>query len=203
MREFLKELEISEGVKLDKNAIDKIMTEYGKNMQTLKDENSSLKEENTKNKNKLTTYETEISSLKENSKSNDEWKTKFEELDSKFKKQEEEAKKIRDDEILTNNIMTVFGDKEFTSDYVKKGLINDIKVELNKDENKGKGISDIFASLTKDKEGLFKNPNTPASMPGMGNIDNAITKDAFEKMGYRERLELKQNNPNLYQELNK
>ena len=68
-----------------------------------------------------------------------------------------EAKRIADekakkeDEILTNNIISAFGDKKFTSDYVKNGLITDIKSELSKAENKGKGISEIFESLTKDK----------------------------------------------------
>ena len=74
----------------------------------------------------------------------------------------------KEDEILTNNIISVFGDKKFTSDYVKNGLIADIKSELGKTENKGKGISEIFESLTKDKTGLFENPNKPADMPGMG-----------------------------------
>ena len=117
---------------------------------------------------KIKTYETEIANLKESSKENDDWKSKFETLDAKIKQDEADAKAKAEDEILTNNIISAFGDKKFTSDYVRNGLIADIKSELSKAENKGKGISEIFDSLTKDKEGIFENPNKPADMPGMG-----------------------------------
>lgn len=162
MREFLK------GLDLDKETIDTIMVEYGKSVQGLKEEKESLTQ-------KVNTYETEIKTLKENSKDNDDWKSKFETLDAKIKKQEAEEAARKEDETLTNNIVSVFGNKKFTSDYVKKGLIADIKSELNKPENAGKGIKDIFESLTKDKEGIFANPNTAADMRGMG--ENKIDSD--------------------------
>ena len=104
---------------------------------------------------------------------------------------DEKAKK--EDEILTNNIISAFGDKKFTSDYVKNGLITDIKSELNKAENKGKGISEIFESLTKDKEGLFVNPNQPASMPGMGEGDNS-TPTNLDEMSFEQYKAWRNNN---------
>ena len=69
---------------------------------------------------------------------------------------------------MTNNINEVFGDKKFTSDYARSGLTNDIKNELNKPENKGRSIKDIFDALTKDKTDIFANPNQVKDMPGMG-----------------------------------
>lgn len=162
-REFL------EGLELDKEIIDSIMAEYGKTTQGLREKKEELEA-------KVKTYETEINNLKESSKDNDDWKSKFEELDGKIKKQEADAKAKAEDETLTNNIVSVFGDKKFTSDYVKNGLIADIKSELKKTENTGKGIKDIFETLTKDKQGIFENPNKPADMPSMGdggqNTDN-------------------------------
>lgn len=155
MREFLK------GLDLDKETIDSIMAEYGKNVQGLKEEKESLTQ-------KVNTYESEIKTLKEISNESEDWKTKFENLDKKIKEQEAENAKKKEEEVLTNNILSVFGDKKFTSDYVKNGLIADIKKELVKSENKGKGIKEIFETLTKDQTGLFENPNQPTSMPGMG-----------------------------------
>lgn len=158
MREFLK------GLDLDKETIDSVMAEYGKNVQNYKETVEDLKRTN--------------ETLEKNSKSDDgtDWKSKFEKLDAKIKQDEADAKAKAEDEILTNNIISTFGDKKFTSDYVKNGLITDIKTELTKTENKGKGISEIFESLTKDKTGIFENPNKPADMPGMGesgqNTDN-------------------------------
>ena len=192
MRDFLK------GLDLDKETVDSIMAEYGKNLQGLKETNEDLTK-------KVNTYETEIKTLKESSQNDENWKETFEALDTKIKNQEAENKKKQEDEILTNNIITVFGDKKFTSDYVKNGLISDIKSELNKPENKGKGISEIFESLTKDKTGIFENPNKPANMPGMGENDTTsdnITKEMFNKMSYLQRVELKEKNPELFKKMN-
>ncbi len=190
MRDFLK------GLDLDKETIDSIMAEYGKNLQGLKETNEDLTK-------KVNTYETEIKTLKENSQDDENWKEKFEALDTKIKNQEAENKRKQEDEILTNNIITAFGDKKFTSDYVKNGLISDIKSELNKAENKGKGIKEIFDNLTKDKNGIFENPNKPAGMPGMGDIDTPeITKESFNKMSYMQRVEFKEKNPELFKKMN-
>lgn len=189
-REFL------EGLELDKETIDTIMAEHGKTTQGLREKNETLTQ-------KLNTYETEIKSLQESSKDTEDWKSKFENLDKKIKEQEAEEQAKKEDETLTNNIITAFGDKKFTSDYVKNGLIADIKAELSKAENKGKGIKEIFDSLTKDKQGIFENPNKPTDMPGTGNSNSSITKETFNKMPYMQRVSLKQENPELYQELSK
>lgn len=180
MRDFLK------GLDLDKETVDSIMAEYGKNLQGLKETNEKLTK-------KVNTYETEIKTLKENSQDDENWKEKFEALDTKIKNQEAENKRKQEDEILTNNIISVFGDKKFTSDYVKNGIIADIKSELNKAENKGKGIKEIFDSLTKDKTGLFENPNQPASMPGMGEGDNS-TPTNLDEMSFEQYKAWRNNN---------
>ena len=104
-----------------------------------------------------------------------------------------DEKARQEDEILTNNIITAFGDKKFTSDYVKNGLIADIKSELNKAENKGKGISEIFESLTKDKTGLFENPNKPADMPGMGD-GSTSTPNNLDEMSFEQYKAWRKNN---------
>ena len=94
-------------------------------------------------------------------------KQKFEQLQDKVKQREEADKAAKADAELTQAIVSVFGDKQFTSEYVKKGLIEDMKAEIAKPENKGKGYAELFESLTKDKDGIFANPNPPADMAGM------------------------------------
>lgn len=157
MREFLK------GLDLDSELIDTIMAEHGKIV--------------TKDKEELQALKTEISNLKENSKDMADWKSKFEELDSKIKEQEAKKQAEEQDKILTNNILEVFGDRKFTSDYAKNGLLNDIKNGLNLPENKGKGIQELFDSLTKDKEGIFVNPNQVKDMAGMGDSGDETPKN--------------------------
>ncbi len=169
MKEFLEGLEIGENkVKLSKEEVKSILTEHGKTVTT---ETEKVK---TGLENEINTYKTTITNLENQIKdmpSSDDV-TKLQNEIASMK--EAETKRIADekakqeDETLTNNIISAFGDKKFTSDYVKEGLIRDIKTGLSKAENKGKGISEIFESLTKDKSGIFENPNQPAEIPPMG-----------------------------------
>lgn len=156
MREFLK------GLELDNETIDTIMAEYGKKVNGLREENTTLKNEKT--------------SLEKKAVADDgtDWKKKYEDLDTKVKKEESEKKEKEENEILEKNISKALGNKKFSSDYVKKGILKDVKAELEKTENKGKGIKEILDTLTKDKEGIFENPNKPADMPPSGNNNNSL-----------------------------
>lgn len=151
MREFLK------GLDLDQETIDTIMAEHGKIV--------------TKDKEELQTLKSQVKELQENSKNAEELQKKYDELTKNIEEQEAKRKAEEEDKILTNNITSIFGEKKFTSDYAKNGLIADIKAELGKAENKGKGIQEIFDALTKDKEGIFVNENQIKDMAGMGDSE--------------------------------
>lgn len=168
MKEFLENLEIGEGkVKLSKEEIKSILAEHGKTVTT-----ESEKAKTDLNK-EIETYKTTVANLEKqlenvpNSEELNGLKKEIADMRTAEAKRIADEKAKKEDEMLTNNIIATFGDRKFTSDYVKNGLIADIKAEINKPENKGKGISDIFTSLTKDKTGLFENPNQPVDMPGM------------------------------------
>lgn len=145
-----------------------------------------------------------ITDLKNNAKYDEDYKKLYEDLKGDIEEKERNAQKAREDKDLTAAIEAVFGDREFSSDYVRKGIIADMKTEIAKPDNKGKGYAEIFEGLTKDKEGIFKNPNPPANMPGMGkNAPTNITREQFAKMGYAARAELYSTNKELYDQLNK
>ena len=183
MREFLK------GLDLDQETIDTIMAEHGKIV--------------TKDKEELQTLKSQIKELKESSKTANDFEQKYNELVKQNEERDKQEKAKEDDKILTNNIIEAFGDKKFTSDYARNGLISDIKLALNKPENKGKGITDLIDELSKDKTGIFDTPNKIIDIPGANeNVDTSITKDKFDKMSYNERLKLKQDNPDLFKKLN-
>jgi hypothetical protein len=203
LKDFLETLEIGENkIKLSTDDIKSIMAESGK---VVDNEKAKLDE---KYKKDLDSYKTTIDDLKAqiqkapSSNEIENLKTKI----ADYEKQEEQRvaseKAKKEDEVLTNNILSVFGDKKFTSDYAKNGLMNDIKAELNKEENKGLGIQEIFNNLTKDRADIFANPNQVQDMPGMGDIDTTVSKEAFDKMTYNERIEFKQNNPELFKKYN-
>lgn len=160
--------EVKNGTKTEEEVTKEIMKDYGTAISNEQSKTNKIQSDLDNANTKIKTYETEITTLKESSKENDDWKSKFEILDQKIKQDEADAKAKAEDDTLTNNIISVFGDRKFTSDYVKNGLITDIKKELSKTENNGRGIKEIFESLTKDKNGIFENPNKPADMPSMG-----------------------------------
>ena len=120
----------------------------------------------------------ELQNLKDSNASAEDWKKKFEDLTADIEAKEDAAKKEAEDKALTDAITAVFGEKKFTSDYVRNGIIADMKVEIAKPENKGKGYAELFEAITKDKEGIFANPNPPAPMAGMGPVDTGDLNDA-------------------------
>ena len=156
---------------LETEQIDKVMALYGKAVNEKNSEIETLKNNNKDLEEKVSTYETKINEFNESSKDNADWKAKYEELQTSIAEQEARIKAEAEDKILTDNIVSVFGDKKFTSEYARQGLLNDIKGELSKPENKGKGIQDIFDVLTKDKNDIFVNPNQIKDMPGMGDSE--------------------------------
>ena len=179
MREFLR------GLDLDEETIDTIMAEHGKLV--------------TKDKESLMELKRELAELKESSKGSDELQKKYDELKSKV--DEESKRKKEEDE--DNAILSEIGDKKFVNEYTKKSILSEIKKAQSDKKNEGKSIKDLFKEITKDKEGLFANPNKPIDMSGSNqNLFNNIDKKAFDKMGYKERVNLKAENPDLFNELN-
>lgn len=196
-REFLKSIE-----GLTEEAIDKIMAENGKDIEAVKSKLTVTETELQKAKTDLAEYQKKVGELEKQTGDNSELKKQFEELQAKVTADKDAAEKAKADETLTANIIAAIGDKKFVNEYTKKSLISEIKAELTKPENSGKGIDKIFSQLTNDKEGIFANPNPPVNMRGMGNVDTThVTKEQFDKMGYKSRNDLFQSNPVLYKQL--
>lgn len=151
MREFLR------GLDLDPELIDTIMAEHGKLV--------------TRDKEELQTLREEIKELRENSESAEELKMKYDELVKSTEEREAQQKAEEEDKKLTSSIESLFEGKTFTSDYAKRGLMNDIKAGLNNPENTGKGIQELFDELTKDKTDIFTNPNQIQDMESMGDSE--------------------------------
>ena len=159
------------GDAVTEDALKKFNVELGQKFVAKADYNGKLEEIKTLKAEK-TTLETKITELNEKSSTADDYKSQLEALQKEIKEKEAADKAAAEDAALTEAITAVFGDKKFTSDYVRNGIIADMKTEIAKPENKGKGYAEIFESLTKDKNGIFENPNKPADMTGMGPLDD-------------------------------
>lgn len=172
-REFLKAMEISDEV------IDKIMSENGKDIESTKAKFADYEEV----KSKLTEYEKTVEELKGKASNAEQVNAELEKLKNELKSREEQTAKELKDKQLTENIKGVFGDKKFVNEYTENALISQIKAELEKPENAGKGVSDLFTALTTDKEGIFANDTTPPPNMGGAGSDGKITGDP-DKMDY-------------------
>ena len=171
LKDFLTDLEIGENkVKLSKDEIKSIIAESGK---VVENEKNKIEEQY---KNDIVNYKNTIDDLKgqiEKAPSSEEMenlKQKITDFEAKETARIEQEKATKAEQTLNNNILAVFGDRKFSSEYAKNGLLSDIKAEMKKEENQGKGIKDIFEELTKDKTGIFENPNQFQDMTPMGDI---------------------------------
>lgn len=118
---------------------------------------------------------------------------------------------------LDATIDKFMGEKQFVNDLTAKSLRSQLAEELSKDTAKGKSIDDLFKALVSDKDG---NPipnilvdqdqqtaqqNAARFTQPMGKDKNftGVTKESFMKMNIDERMALKANSPELYENLRK
>ena len=204
MKDFLEELEIGEGkVKLSKEDIKNILKKHGEYIKTETDKvEADYKQQIEDNKTTINELKAQI----EKAPKTDEMeslKSKIAEYEQNEADRTAKQKAKEEDDILTNNINTVFGDKKFVNDFTKNAIMNEIKTALKDSANMGKSAKDLFEEITNGKDGIFANPNPQVDMPGIDeNVENAVSKDAFDKMSYKERVELKETNPELFNKYN-
>ena len=170
--EFLK------GFGLSDEDIQKILAENGRDVEREKAKTDAANEEIKTLKADKESLEGKVTTLTNASGDADKIKKELDDLKATIEAEKETARKEAEDKALTDSIVSLFGEKKFTSDYARDGLIADMKVEIAKPENKGKGYAEILDAYTKDKEGIFANPNPPAGMPGMGKVDPVDLDDA-------------------------
>lgn len=182
MKDFLESLEIGENkVKLSQQEIKAILAEHGKSVktETEKVENNMKKENN----DLKTTIDDLKSQIEKAPKSNEieSLKSKIAEYETKESERIEAAKQKALDDTLTSNILNAIGDKKFVNDYTKNAIINDIKNSLKNSDNAGKSAKDLFEELTKDKEGIFDNPNKGISTPPTGDVNTTLAKENHDR----------------------
>ena len=168
MREFLK------GLDLDKETIDTIMAEHGKLITEAKEKTQDLE-------NKVKDYESKIGELSSKAEDNTKVQEELDNLKKSIAENEAKAKAKAEDDALTKNITSAFGDKKFVNEYTKKAIIGDIKTALKDSNNAGKSAKDLFEELTKDKEGIFDNPNKGISTPPTGDVNTGLAKENHDR----------------------
>ena len=162
-REFLKNAGVPE------DQIDKVMAEYGKDLQAEKDKAKQSAEDAAAARKELETYKAKVTDLEKAAEGNDAVKKELDDLKAKIADEQKAAEEKAADEALTATIKAAFPqDKKFVNEYTEAAMIREIKAEMAKAENRGKGVTEIFSALTKDKAGIFANPNEVQPLPPMG-----------------------------------
>lgn len=106
---------------------------------------------------------------------------KYKQAEAERKKAEKEAQA---DKILTAAAEQALEGKEFINDYTRAHFVAELKKAIADPANKGKSPSKLFEAMTKDADGIFKNPQQePLKIPKVDNHQGKpMTKeDIFKK----------------------
>lgn len=106
---------------------------------------------------------------------------KYKQAEAERKRAEKEAET---DQILTAAAEQALEGKEFINDYTRAHFVAELKKAIADPANKGKSPSKLFETMTKDADGIFKNPQQePLKIPKVDNQQGKpMTKeDIFKK----------------------
>ena len=182
MKDFLENLEIGENkIKLSQEEIKSILAEHGKSVKTETEKvENNMRKENEDLKATIDDLKEQINKAPKSDEI-ESLKSKIAEYEANETKRIEAEKQKALDDSLTANILNAIGDKKFVNDYTKNAIINDIKSSLKDSNNAGKSAKDLFEELTKDKEGIFDNPNKGVSTPPTGDVNTGLAKENHDR----------------------
>ncbi len=99
-----------------------------------------------------------------------------------YKQENANREKAEQEAARNANLLSRFdklhGERTYTNDFTKNGVFAEFKEAIAKPENEGKSDADIFAAITKDRDGIFTNPNPGVDIPGLGDSDS-VDKAAY------------------------
>lgn len=102
---------------------------------------------------------------------------KYKQAEAERAKQEKEAQM---DAILTQTAESALEGREFVNEYTRAHFLGELKKAIQDPANKGKKPADLFADMTKDVDGIFRNPqHEPLRIAGVTKSDTSgnMTKD--------------------------
>lgn len=158
-REFL------EGLGLEKEAIDKIMGEHGKTLESTKQKLTDTTENLDGVKAQLAQRDKDLKVLKDQAKGNEDLQTKFTDLETKYNQDKIDYEaKIKDTQ-LSSALKLALAGKVHDADLVAS-LIDKNTIELGADGNVTKGLDEQIKTLQESKSFLFVPNTTPAKIAG-------------------------------------
>lgn len=106
---------------------------------------------------------------------------KYKQAEAERKKAEKEAET---DQILTAAAEQALEGKEFINDYTRAHFVAELKKAIADPANKGKSPAKLFEAMTKDADGIFRNPQQePLKIPKVDNHQGKpMTREEIDKI---------------------
>lgn len=204
MLEWLKEIL---GEQYSEDIDKKVSEEIGKNFVAKADFNNVNETKKTLEQ-QIKDRDKDIADLKKSAGDNADLSQKYSDLQEKYKKDTESLNKTILDNQKNNAIEMAIMQAKGKNTKAIKALLDLDKISL-KDDGTIEGLSEQMENLTKSDDSKFlfeevKKNQFKGAKPGEGaDIDDmkSITKEQFNKMGYKEKLNLFNENKELYDSL--
>lgn len=193
-RKFLEDLG------LEKDVIDKIMAENGADIESEKAKTTEATTELEDATKQLEGANNTIKDLKKNNSDNEELQTKVKEYEDTMKTQKSDYEsKIKNLTLDTaiNSLLTTNKAKHsdlLASKFDREKLVINADGTVTGLDEQFKGIKDTYKDLFEQTLG----GNHPANPEGGSGGANGVTKEQFNKMGYKEKVNLYNTNKELY-----
>lgn len=147
-----------EALGLEKDVVDKVMQLHGADIEVKKQEIAQLKASNEEQVAKIEQLGEDLKNSEGDAKKIQDLQKQIDDYNKAESERKANEEKANAEQVRTNNILDVIGDKKFVNEFTKNAVISQIKSEMDKTENAGKGIKDIFEGITKDSTDIFANP---------------------------------------------
>ena len=180
-------------------AVDKIIDGHVTSVNALREDIAKYKAD----AEKLTTVQKELDDMKANT--NDKWKDKHDALKDEFDKYKNDVQAKETQNAKEKAYRSILKDANLSEKGIEKAIkyAEWDKIELEAD-GKLKGASDHIKAVKEEwAEYVTTTTTTGAktSTPPANNGNSGVTKEDFQKMSYKDRLQIYNENPDLYNEL--
>ena len=193
-----------EDLGVEKEVAEKIFAERSKEIETDKAKREKLEAELKEKKESLESLTTEIDTLKTSGKNAEEIQAK---LDALIAEREAEKAKAEADRLAkekADNVLSRFNavKKKFKHNDIEQAYLKRFSDAIESKDFEGKSDTEIYHELTKDDdchEGVKAVHLAGGTPSGVGG--KSVTREDFNKMSYKERLQIYNENQALYNEL--
>lgn len=159
---------------LEKDMIDKIMTEHGKSINEKNEELNTLQSKVDELTEKVGDSESEKQKHDELATQVAELMQQLKEKDEKEQQEQERKEQEKKDKALSDKVNEVLKDKTFVNDFTRNAIANELKNKLKDDENAD--LAKSLEEMTKDSDNIFASKhkqglNIPPAEDGEGEED--------------------------------